>query len=84
MDATLWYNLWLILGCTMHPLDRSVNSTKHTLGFMDVCYFFGGLVEPLSYKYPLPLQFSHALSSPQATKISLMSVFCELFGANGE
>jgi hypothetical protein len=66
-----------MLGCTIQPLDRCANSTRHTLELVDVHYFFGKLVEPLSYKYPLLLQFSHILSGPQSTKILPLCVFCE-------
>jgi hypothetical protein len=54
------------------------------IGLVDVCYFSGWLVEPLSYKYPLPLFTIHALSGRQFAKIPLMSVFYEFFVAIGE
>jgi hypothetical protein len=40
-------------------------------------------VEPLSYKYPIRLFISHALSSPQAVKILPCECFV-CFGANSE
>jgi hypothetical protein len=71
-------------------LDYCVNSIRCMLGFADVHCFSRGLVEPHSYKYPLPLSFfsfSHALLGPQVEKISIVSVFCEvceLFSSNEE
>ena len=55
------------------------------IGLVDVRYFFGGLVEPLNYKYPLPLINSHTLSSPQVAKIlvCVLWVFVS-FGTNSE
>jgi hypothetical protein len=69
MYITLWYTLWLILGHTKHPLDRYVNNTRHTLGLRNARYFFGELVEPLSYKHPHSLFVSHTLSGPQVVKM---------------
>jgi hypothetical protein len=68
---------WIILGRTLQPSDHCINSTRHILGLANVRYFSQELVAPLSYKNPLPLSFSHALSHPQAASRLLLSVFCE-------
>jgi hypothetical protein len=62
--STFQNTLWIILKCTLQPLDFCVNSTRCMLGLSDV-YFFGELVALLNYKYPLALSFSHALSCPR-------------------
>jgi hypothetical protein len=59
---------WIMLGHTIQPLDRYVNSTGRTLGLADILCISKRLVEPFNYKSPLLLQLSHALSGPQATK----------------
>jgi hypothetical protein len=61
--ATLWCTFWLIPRCTKYLLDCYVNSIRRMLGLADVHCFFGEMVEPLSYKYPLRFINSHALST---------------------
>jgi hypothetical protein len=46
----------------MHPLDHWTNSTGHTLGLVDVRYFFRELVATFPYKYPFPPLLLHAYS----------------------
>jgi hypothetical protein len=81
--ATFCNTFWLIPRCSRQPLDRYVNSTGRMLGFTNVRCFSRELVEPLNYKYPLPLSISYALSSPQAAEIH-PCVYIVRFGSNGE
>ena len=59
-------------------LDRCENSTGRMLGLANIYYLSGELVEPISYKYPLP---SYVFLTQIATKLcknlSFMSVCCE-------
>jgi hypothetical protein len=64
----------------MYPLDRCVNSTRRTLGLVDIRCFSRGLVKPLNY----PFSFLMLSQVPKQQKSSLVSVFCEFFGASGE
>ena len=75
--CTLLYGIPFIPKYTKHPLDHCVSSTGRTLGLADVHCFSKELVEPLNYKYLLPLVSSHILSG-QTAKISIVSVFCEV------
>jgi hypothetical protein len=52
MYATFQNTPWIILGHTLQLLDHYVNSIGVTLRLLNVCYFSGELIAPLSYKYP--------------------------------
>jgi hypothetical protein len=60
-----WYILWLIHGRMLQPLDYCANSTRLTLGLVDVYYFLGGLVASSAINTPYPYIFL-TQSSPQA------------------
>jgi hypothetical protein len=55
----------------MHHLDHCINGTGRMLGLADIHYFFGGLVEPLNYKYPYPFSFLTMSQVPRLQKFPL-------------